>query len=49
MTKWEDRERRLPRLVIRSVGYGGGPVASREDGYPLFESRNAPGMKNAHG
>jgi len=39
----------LPRWVLRSVGYGGGPAASREDGYPLFESRNAPGMKNAHG
>lgn len=30
--------------VIR-LGYGGGPAASREDGYPLFESRNAPDEK----
>lgn len=38
------RERRLRRWVIR-LGYGGGPAASREDGYPLFESRNAPDEK----
>lgn len=38
------RERRLRRWVIR-LGYHGGPAASREDGYPLFESRNAPDEK----
>ncbi|EFN65666.1 hypothetical protein EAG_10923 [Camponotus floridanus] len=38
------RERRLRSWVIR-LGYGGGPAASREDGYPLFESRNAPDEK----
>lgn len=29
----------------RRLGYRGGPAASREDGYPLFESRNAPDEK----
>jgi len=38
------RERRLRRWVIM-LGYRGGPAASREDGYPLFESRNAPDEK----
>lgn len=39
------RERRLHGGGLYGRGYGGGPAASREDGYPLFESRNAPDEK----